>query len=242
MTTAANSYPLIGSQPVGNFFVPDNIQRHKLGAIVGAVDPYFGGQELIYLAVPASTPLVVGTPVVWDVNNSIVAVPNTANLGVPVAFSLNSVPTSTSVQYSWFVVEGQTLAASGASVAAAVAIGITAAGRLGAVANGKQILGARVEAPATTTVTKANVSTMSGSNVLKSPNGTDGLFVGAAVSGTGIPASTTITGIDPDNFRITMSANATATGAITLTVTYNDGTIFYNVITVDRPMAQGQVT
>src|SRR6185437_15241750 len=102
---------------------------------------------------------------------SIVAVPNTANLGMPVAFSLNSVPTSTSVQYSWFVVEGQTLAASGASVAAAAAIGITAAGRLGAVANGKQILGARVEAPATTTVTKANVSTQSGSNVLKSPNG-----------------------------------------------------------------------
>jgi hypothetical protein len=240
MTTAASAYPLIGSQPVGNFFQPDNIQRHVLGTVLGANDPYWGGQELVYLAVPASTPLVVGTPVVWDVNNSIVVVPNTANLGMPVALSLNSVPTSTSVQYSWFVIEGKTLAASGASVAAASPIGITAAGRLGANSAGKQILNARVNAPATTTVAKANTQTINGSPIIR-PSNTDGWFVGMALSGTGVPASTTVSAIGPDN-TVTMSANATATGSVTVTGTYNDGTIYYNVVTVDRPFAQGAIT
>ena len=63
--------------------------------------------------------------------------------------------------------------------------------------------------------------------------------VGVAVTGTGIPASTTITAIDPDNRTVTMSANATATGSVSVTGTYNDATIFYNVVTVNRPGAQG---
>tara|TARA_A100001391_G_scaffold203677_1_gene196704 strand:- start:1584 stop:2315 length:732 start_codon:yes stop_codon:yes gene_type:complete len=243
MTTAASAYPLLGSQPVGNFFIPDNVQRHVLGTVLGANDPYWGGQEVVYLAIPASTPLVTGTPVVWDVANSVIAVPNTANLGMPLALSLNAVPTSTSVQYSWFVIEGRTVAASNASVAAASPIGIAAAGRLGANTAGKQVLNARVNAAATTTVVKTNVATQSGSPLLRTSQGnTDGWFVGVVVTGTGIPASTTIIAIDPDNRTVTMSANATATGNVTVTGTYNDGTIFYNVVTIDRPFAQGAIT
>lgn len=241
MTTAANSWPQLGTQPVGNFFVPDSTQRHKLGATLAVVDPFYGGQELIYLAVPTSTALKVGHAVTWDINNQIVALPNTAGQGVPVALSLNAVASDASnVQYSWFVIEGQTLAWSNASVAAAALIGVAAAGQLGAVANGKEIVNTRVAAAATTTVAKTNTSTQSGSTVIKVTN-TDGWFVGIALSGTGIAASTVVTAIDPDNRTVTMNNAATATGGVTVTGTRNDGTNFFNVVTIDRPFAQGQV-
>lgn len=243
MTTAATNYPLIGSQAVGNWFQPDTTQRQPLGQVISVSDPYWGGQELIYLAVPASTAIPVGGSVTWDTNLQTVTLPNTANLGVPVAFSLNSVASNAAVQYSWFVVEGQCPAFSGASVAAAAAIGITAAGTLGANSAGKQILNARVVDPATTTVVKANVATQSGSNLLRtSVGGTDGWFVGITVTGTGIPATTTITAIDPDNRTVTMSNNATATGNVSVTGTYTSGSSFWNIVIIDRPFAQGAIT
>lgn len=242
MTTAATGFPLLGSQPVGNFFIPDSTQRHKLGATITVVDPYYGGQELIYLAVPVSTALKVGHAVTWDINNNIVALPNTANQGVPVALALNAVASDASnVQYSWFVIEGQTLAWSNASVAAAALIGVVAAGQLGANSAGKEILNVRVAAAATTTVAKANTNTQSGSTLLRVLN-TDGWFVGIALSGTGIAASTTVTAIDPDNRTVTMNNAATATGSVTVTGTRNDATNFYNVVTIDRPFAQGAIT
>ncbi len=241
MTTAATGFPLLGSQPVGNFFVPDSVARHKVGATITVNDPYYGGQELIYLAVPTSTALKVGHAVTWDLNNSVVALPNTANTGFPVALALNAVASDASnVQYSWFLIEGQALAWSSASVAAAAAIGVVAAGQLGAVAAGKQILNARVAAAATTTVAKTNTATQSGSTLIKVSN-TDGWFVGIALSGTGIQATTTVTAIDPDNRTVTMSLAATATGSVTVTGTRNDGTNFYNVVTIDRPFVQGQI-
>lgn len=241
MTTAASNWPILGTQPVGNFFQPDNVQRQPLGQTLSVSDPFYGGQELVYLAIPTSTALNVGHAVTWDVNNRIVALPNTANQGVPVAFSLNAVTSDASnIQYGWFVVEGQTLAWSNASVAAAAAIGIVAAGQLGANSAGKQILNARVAAAATTTVAKTNTRTTNGSTVIF-PTTTDGWFVGMAMTGTGIPASTTITAIGDLN-RVTLNNAATATGAVTVTGTRNDGTNFFNLVTVDRPFAQGAIT
>lgn len=243
MTTAASSWPQLGTMPVGNFFQPDNVQRHKLGATLAVVDPYYGGQELIYLQIAASTALNVGHAVTWDSANQIVALPNTANQGVPVALALNAVASSTSVQYGWFLIEGQALAWSSASVAAAAAIGIVAAGQLGANSAGKQILNVRVAAAATTTVAKTNTQTTNGSPTIRTTqSGTDGWFVGMALSGTGIPASTVITAIDPDNRTVTMNNNATATGSVTVTGTRNDGTNFWNLVVIDRPFSQGAIT
>lgn len=242
MTTAAAVFPLIGFQPVSNFFVPDSTQRQPLGTKLIVNDPYFGGQELIYVSFPASTALVVGTPVVVDAAYSATAVPNTANLGQPVALVLNAVPSVAAVQYGWAVTSGRFVALSGASVAANAAIGITAAGKLGAVANGKQILNAKVEVAATNTVAKTNVLVTNGSLTLKVSN-TDGWFVGLPVSGTGIPAATTVAAIDPDNRTVTMSAVATASGSVTVTGTYNDASaLYWNTLYVNAPFAQGQVT
>lgn len=241
MTTAASSWPQLGTQPVGNFFVPDNVQRQKLGATLAVVDPFYGGQELIYLAVPTSTALKVGHAVTWDNTNNIIALPNTANQGFPVAFSLNAVASdAANVQYSWFLIEGQTLCWSSASVAAGAQIGIVAAGQLGANSAGKEILGARVTAAATTTVVKANTLTQSGSPVI-TPSNTDGWFVGMAITGTGIAASSVITAIGELN-KVTLNNNATATGSVSVTGTRNDGTNFWNLVAIDRPQAQGAIT
>lgn len=241
MTTAASITPYVGHQAAGNFFQPDDVRRHTLGTILSYANPFWGGGEAVYLSVPASTPLVVGTPVVWDVANSAIAVPNTANLGMPLAFVMNAFPSNPAVTYGWFVISGRYPVASNASVAAAAPIGIAAAGRLGANSAGKQVLNARVQAPATTTVIKANTSTQAGSTLLKVSN-TDGWFVGVALSGTGIPALTVITAISEDDRTVTMSLAATATGSVSVTGTYNDGTIFWNVISADRPFAQGAIT
>ncbi|WP_175740032.1 hypothetical protein [Burkholderia ambifaria] len=249
MTTAATQFPLIGSQPVGNFFTPDNIQRHPLGAQVTFDDPYWGGGDAMYLAIPTSTALKVGEVVVWDGTNKIVDVPNTANLGMPVALAMNAnASDANNVQYGWFLISGQGVALSTASVAAAAQIGIAAAGKLGAVSAGKQILNCRVEIAATTTVVKANTQTTNGSPLLRVSN-SDGWFVGAALSGTGIPASTSIGAISADGRTVSMvqtgtttAQNATASGSVSVTGTYNDGTNFWNVLAINAPFAQGQIT
>jgi hypothetical protein len=169
-------------------------------------------------------------------------VPNTANLGQPVGFVLNAVPSNASVQYGYILISGKFVGYSGASVAAAAAIGITAAGKLGAVAAGKQILNCKVQAAATTTVAKTNCATQSGSNQLKVLD-SDGWFIGVVLSGTGIAGGTTVTGISTDGRTVTLSANATATGSVTVTGTYNDASSnYWNVIDVNRAFAQGQIT
>lgn len=243
MTSAASSSSFAGFQPVGNYFIPDTTQRHTLGTKLNVVDPYWGGQEVIYLAIPTSTALSVGSLVTWDNTDTIAAAPNTANLGQPVAFCLNAVASNaSSVQYGWFVISGAFVSLAGASVAANTAFGITAAGKTGAIANGKQIVNARVQVAATKTVVKANSSTQNGSTVLKVTN-SDGWFVGLPLSGTGIAGSTTISAISSDGTTVTMNNAATATGAVSVTGTYNDGSSnYWNTITCERPFAQGQVT
>lgn len=247
MTTAAGSYPLIGAQPVGNFnnavelasATSGYVPLIPVGTIYSVVDPYWGGLELIRLSIPVSTAVKVGEVSTITSTFGFVAVPNTANLGQSVAISISPVASNaTYVQYGWFAISGRYPIRSGASVTADTAFGITAAGVVGAIANGKQILNARVQVAATTTVAKT-AQTVNGSTIIK-VTATDGWFVGVAVTGTGIPASTVISTIDQDNRSVTLSAAATATGSVTATGTYNDGTTYWNIATFQRPFAQGQ--
>jgi hypothetical protein len=60
----------------------------------------------------------------------------------------------------------------------------------------------------------ATGTTASGSNIVTSMSSVAGLNVGALVTGTGIPAGTVITAIGTTT--ITLSANATASGSVTL--------------------------
>lgn len=246
MTTAASVFPLIGSQPVGNFNIPDTVQRHPLGTVINVNDPYWGGRELIYLAYSFTngTPLRVGAILTYGTASGFTAtlVANTANLGSSVAFVNDGIlsTAATGTYYLWAVISGQCPVWSSASVAANTAIGIVAAGQGGANSAGKQLVNTRVVLPATTTVVKANTVTQNGSAIIR-PFTADGWFLGVSVSGTGITTSV-INNIDPDNRTITLASNSTATGAVSATGTYNDATNFYNIVLCDRPFAQGAIT
>lgn len=246
MTTAATQYPFVGSYPAGNFNVPDTTQRHPLGTVIQTVDPYWGGQELIYLsyAFTNGTALQVGAILAYDVATSYLAtlVANTTLLGKSVAFAQPGIlsTAATGTYYLWGVIGGQCPVWCSASVAANTAFGIVAAGQGGAVANGKQIVNARVTLPATTTVAKTNTVATNGTKNLLVTNA-DGWFIGCSISGTNITTSL-VTSIDPNNRLVTVASNSSGTGSSTATATYNDATQFFNVVTCDRPFAQGQIT
>jgi hypothetical protein len=244
MTVAACESPRVGINPISNYFLPDTTQRLPLGCVVSADDPFWGGGLYVY-GLAGATAIIPWAAVVFDINWKATAVANTANSGVPLAFALFPMAIGT---YGWFKISGQTPVSSTASVAVGVAIGVVAAGQLGAQAAGKQVLNAQTIQAATATITKANAGTTNGSPLIKVSN-SDGLFIGLAISGTGIPASSYIGSISSDGRTLTATQsdfatvqNATATGSVTLTGTMNDGTTYYNVLRINNPVVQGAIT
>lgn len=223
----------------------DTTPRVQPGQIITAVDNWWGAGEFIY-ARAAGTIRAFGLCVLTPVFDStlgsyrfdVTEVPNTANLGRMLAVAPCAL---TSGQYTWFQITGLTPVNCSASVAADTTFGIAAAGQGGAAAAGKQILNARVIAAATTTVAKAGCTAPNGSTSLQVPN-SDGWFVGAYLSGTGIAAGTTVSSIDASGRFVTLSAATTGAVAGTVTATYNNATIFYNVAHLNRPFAQGNIT
>jgi len=223
----------------------DSSPRLQPGQLLTMTDPWWGTGEFIYARANGTIRafgLCVLTPVFdsslnayrWDATE----VPNTANLGRMVWVSQVGLSAGS---YAWFQISGLTPVNCTASVAADTTFGIAAAGQGGANAAGKQILNSRVVAAATTTVVKANCTAHSGSTTLQVPN-SDGWFVGAYLSGTGIAAATTVSSIDPSGRFVTLSAVTTAAVAGSVTATYNNATIFYNVAHLNRPFAQGAIT
>jgi hypothetical protein len=71
-----------------------------------------------------------------------------------------------------------------------------------------------------------------------------GVFIGQAISGTGIPASSVVSSIDPNGTWITIGSaigtpvSATAGGNQTLTFTNTN----YGICQIDRPTFQSQIT
>ena len=234
---------LVGTQQLAPFGLPDTVSRQTPGLVYNAVDSYWGGGEFLYVRATATIrmyatvtllPVVASGAYRYDATE----VANTANLGQTVGVAITPM---TAGQFGWICIGGVVPVLSNATIASNNAIGIVAAGQLGANSAGKQILGARVTAPATTTVVKANSVARSASNLLQVTN-SDGWFIGAYLSGTGIAASTIITDISPDGTQVTLSANTTAAVNGSVTATYNNATIFYNVAHINRPSAQGAIT
>lgn len=251
MTAAAILTPTLGIQGVTNSNLGVEVAQSATGyvplqvpgTIATPIDPFWGGGEVIRLRVPAGTAAIpTGGAAVWNAAFTYAILPNTTLLGQSVGFAVNAVPLNAGFdQFAWFYIGGTVPAFSNATVAANTATGIAANGQLGANAAGKQILNARVVTPATTTVVKANTNTQAGSSQIRVTN-SDGWFVGVFLSGTGIPAATTVTAIDASGTQVTMSAAATATGSTSVTATYNNATIFWNVVQINRPLAQGPIT
>lgn len=111
------------------------------GMVVQAQDPTFGMGEFILLAGVAST--IVGSLVIYNtVSFTTTLCPVTANLGQPVAVAMAANVAATT--WGWYQIGGVAVVAKSAvAVANNVAVGINSTGKLGAVASGKQVLGAR---------------------------------------------------------------------------------------------------
>jgi len=215
--------PIAGDQPFNDWFAPDTTQRQALGLVVDAVDPYWGYGKFMYIksndAIIKGSLVIVGTAPTYLGT----LLPSTANLGAPFGVAMAPMASGT---YGWIQVAGGCVYKTSATVAADAAVGIGTAGMVGAYSAGKGMVNVHnlKSATATTTVT---AQTTNGTGVLKT-NGYDGFFLGMALSGTGIPASTVVAKLDPDGQTIyTGSAigtlgdkNSTATGSITLTGTY----------------------
>lgn len=223
----------------------DTTPRVQPGNFLTAVDNWWGTGEFIYARANGNirafglcvlTPVFDSTLSSWRYDAT--EVPNTANLGRMLAVATLAMTTG---QYAWFQISGITPVNCQASVAADTTFGIAAAGQGGANSAGKQVLNARIVAAGATTVVKTNCTAQNGSTVLQVPN-SDGWFVGAYLSGTGIAAGTTVASIDPSGRFVTLSAATTAAVAGSVTATYNNGTVFYNVAHLNRPFVQGAIT
>lgn len=218
------------------------------GQLIQAEDKVWGTGEFVFARANGSIRqygLCVLTPV-WDSTNltytwNATEVPNTANLGRTLCVAQGAGAMS-SGQYGWFMISGITPVNCSASVTADSTFGIAAAGQGGANSAGKQILNARVVTAATQAPTRVAVSGESGDTRINFTN-TDGFIVGGYLSGTGVGASAVVTFIDPlGKYILASVANSASVAGQTVTCTYNNATVFYNVAHLNRPFAQGAIT
>lgn len=229
----------VGNQPFNDWFAPDTVQRMQLGLTVDAVDPYWGQGEFMYIK--SADAIIKGSLVIWDQSYNGVLLPSTTLQGFPFGVAMAPMASGT---YGWIQLKGRAVYKTSATVAADAAVAIAAAGVVGATATGKQLVGVRNRVAATGTVT-VTAQTQNGTGILRT-GGYDGFFLGMALSGTGIPASTVVAGLSPDGTTIfTGSAigtlgdkNSTASGTITLTGTYTG----YGSGMINAPFAQGAIT
>lgn len=230
-----------GASPFNDWFTPDTTQRHQLGLIVEAMDPFWGYGKFQYIK--SNDAILKGSLVTVGTANTFLGTltPSTANLGQPFGVAMAPIP---SASFGWIQLVGMAVWKTNATVAADAAIGIAAAGIAGTNAAGKQILNGHNVKSATATAT-VTASTTNGTGTLQT-GGYDGFFIGMALSGTGVPASTVVAKLDPDGRTIyTGSAigtlgdkNSTATGVITLTGTYTG----FGLGNIMFPFGQGAIT
>ena len=231
--------PTAGTQAQGDFQVPDTVQREPLGTTITAVDPYWGTGKFVYLK--SNDAVLKGSLVMWDETYQAALLPNTTLQGFPFAVAMSPAASGT---YFWAQTEGRCVYKNSATVAADAAVAISAAGIGGASAAGKQLVNFRQRVSATGTVVKTG-GTVNGTSVLTFTQGYDGFFLGMAITGTGIPASSVVAVMDPDGKRFsigsaigTVDKLATATGSTSITGTY---TGFSSAI-INNPFAQGAIT
>lgn len=212
-----------GPTPFNDWFTPDTTQRMQLGTVIEAIDPYWGYGEFMYIK--SNDAIIKGSLVIVGTFPTFLGtlLPSTASLGAPFGVAMAPMASGT---YGWIQISGCAVYKTSATVAADAAVGIGTAGMIGAYSTAKGMVNVHnlKAATATTTVT---AGTTTGTGVLTT-GGYDGFFLGMALSGTGIPASTVVAGLSSDGRTIlTGSAigtfgdkNSTATGTITLTGTY----------------------
>lgn len=237
-----------------NFSASDDVQKMALGTIVEASGTDYdttanvanwGLAELIYVA-NASVAILPGTLCVMDKNFRVVAsaaAATEANSGKPFFVALtNFAAGSTNLQYGWVLRRGIAPIRYGVAATAGRVFAGAAGVATPTAAAGVQILNAICLIAAAATFTRTG-RTQAGSSRVEFGN-VGGMFVGQAISGTGIPASSVISAIDDDGRGVIIGSavgtpvNATATGNPTVTLT-NTG---FGICQVEYPFVQGQIT
>lgn len=226
------------------------------GLIVEAEDPVWGPGEFIF-ARANGTIRLYGLCVlteVWDATNKVFTYNMTecpattligrsiyvaAGVGAGVASAVNAFTVG---QYGWFMTTGRTPTNGTVSIAADTTSGHNAAGQLTANAVSAQVVNARVVTAATQTVVSAVTGFGATGDFRIGLASTQGFFVGGYVSGTGVGASAIITLVDDKNSVITVSVANSAQVSGNVTITYNNATIFYNVLSMNRAFGQGAIT
>lgn len=243
----AVSTPVIG-QPLINVTGLDStgtVRQLPHGTIQRASDPWWGEGEFIYARANGAirtfglcqlNPTFDSTDQRWRYEATEAA--STAILGRPICVAMSAYASG---DYGWFCVGGVVPVNSNAAVAADTTFSIAATGQGGAAAAGKQIVNARIVGASTITVAKTNCSTPGISTVLTVPN-SDGWFEGCYLSGTGVGAAAIVSSISADGKTVVMSVASTAAISGTVTATYNNATIYYNVAHINRPFQQGAIT
>lgn len=167
-----------GLQNVATSVLPRPIFQPALGEVIKAVEPTLGAGEFIYLAVPLSTAIPLGTVVSYTLNGTaqfqVVALPakgTSQKTGVPIAVCVASTvynsglgitSNASSLQYAWFQCGGvcQALKPAATQVAPGT-VGVYASGTAGRIyftaSAGGQILGSRQANTATVTTTASCV-------------------------------------------------------------------------------------
>lgn len=188
------------------------------GQMVRAIDPIWG--EAWFMSAFGVASLQVGDAVVFGAGYAVTRVVAASKGFVGISMSANTDPTA----LSWFCVQGQVPARMGAAGSLPLYATASAGSLSTAVTATQAAVGAfSVSALAASIGTKL-VNTVNASNIIQVSN-LGGLYVGAGITGTGIPGGTTIAAIGqggtfggaqgPSNFQIQLSANATATGQVT---------------------------
>ena len=235
-----------------DFGVSDSTQRMAVGTplLAAGTDfsttasvPNWGECELVYVRYASATVIDPGRLLHVDKNFTILDMPNTANTGRPVLVALSRFTAGdTNVQYGWAIRAG--ICPVQYSVAATTgAVYFAAAGQATpTLTAGKQILNATCLIAAAGSFTRT-VQTLNGSSKVRMSN-VAGVFVGQAISGTGIPASSVVSAIDPSGTAVTIGSAvgtpvaATATGSVTGTFTHTG----FGICQLDRAFVQGNIT
>lgn len=235
-----------------DFSVSDDVQEIALGTVIEASSSDYdttanvanwGMAEIVYVR-NTGVAILPGTLCVIDKNFSVSATAaSEANTGKPVFVALTNFGVgSTTTQYGWVLRRGVCPVRYSVAATAGRVFGGTAGVATPTAAVGVQILNAQCLIAAASTFTRA-VTTRNGSSKVKVAS-VAGMYPGQAISGTGIPASSVISSIDPSGNSIVIGSavgtpvNATATGTVTATMT-NTG---YGIVQCDYPVFQSQIT
>lgn len=192
------------------------------GQKLEAYDPTFGWAEFVLAYGVAG--LQIGDAVRIGADYATTRTVASIRGMIGISMSANTSPTA----LSWFCVRGQVPTRVAAATAANTPLFVTAtAGALDdAVVAGDNVVGATAVTAQGATVSTKTCNTVNGSTELEVPD-LNGLYVGMAVSGTGIAASSTIAAIGfggnmlgvqgPKAGRITLNNAMNATGRNTIT-------------------------